>query len=131
MALAFVNRGRWVAACPFRCGGADIAEGDRFLCRLCLNAPVGQHPVPLVWPAVEDVRAIEAALAVRPTDFGLAAWNWNLDESIGYLLAENVEHGLFDPTTGAVAGDIGADQMRLPGLAALALAVGIRAELGG
>jgi hypothetical protein len=123
IALAFVNRGRWLAVCPFQCGGADVADSDRFLCRECLNRPVDHHPIPLVWPAPADVAAIEAALIPRP----VVAQNWNLNETIGCLLAENVEHGLYDPTTGLVAGDIGADQMRAPAVLALAAA---RLELG-
>ena len=127
VALAFVNRGRWVAVCPFQCGGADIADSDRWVCRECLNGYSGgarpPQPIPLVWPAPADIAAIEAALIVRP----LLARNWNLNESIGALLVENVEHGLYDPTTGAVLGDIGADQLRAPALLALA---GARLELG-
>lgn len=122
VALAFVNRGRWVAVCPFQCGGADIAGADWFICRECLNAGTGRR-IPLVWPAPEDIVAIEAALIPRP----LLARNWALNETIGYLLVENVEHGLFDPTTGQVLGDIGADQMRAPALLAL---TGALLELG-
>lgn len=123
LALAYVNRGRWVTQCPFQCGGADIAERDWFICRLCLNHPVDGHRIPLVWPSTGDIKAIEAALCVRP----LVAQNWELHESIGALLVENLEHGLFDPVTGAVSGDIGADQNRLPAYLALA---GSRLELG-
>lgn len=123
LALAYVNRGRWLAACPFSCGGADVADRDWFICRACLNHRVDGHKVPLVWPSGDDMRAIEAALVVRP----LYAQNWEPNESIGALLFENVAHGLFDPTTGAVAGDIGAEQNRLPAIAALA---GARLELG-
>lgn len=122
VALAFVNRGRWIAVCPFQCGGADVAGSDRWLCRECLNAGTLQA-LPLVWPAPADVVAIEAALVPRP----VLAQNWNLNETIGALLAENVEHGLYDPTTGAVIGDIGADMARAPALLALARA---RLELG-
>lgn len=109
-AFAYVNHGRWVADCPFGCGGAELAMDDRFTCRECYNAAGGHRPIPLVWPAPDDVRAIAAALDVRP----VLNRNWNLDESIGALLAENAMHGLFDLETGAVYGDIGADQARVP-----------------
>lgn len=123
MALAYVNRGRWVVRCPFGCGSADVAWTTWFLCRNCLNNATGDK-VPLAWPSPEDMAAIEAALAPRPVE----AQNWELNESIGYLLVENVvDGGLFDPTSGRIAGDVGADQNRLPGLLALA---GARAELG-
>lgn len=122
VALAYVNRGRWVVLCPYGCGGALLAEGDTFLCPLCGNGGTGRA-MPLVWPSAEDREAIEAALRVRPP----LAQNWNLNETIGFLLTENVEHGLFDPVSGAVDGDTGADQMRAPALLALADA---RLELG-
>ncbi len=119
-ALAYVNRGRWVADCPFRCPGvegtgSELARGDWFICRNCLNAAVDGQRLPLLWPPAEHVRAIEAALAVRDVDHQ----NWNLNESIGALMVENVEHGLFDRLTGAVAGDVGCDHAALPALAAL------------
>lgn len=114
-AFAYVNHGRWVADCPAGCGGAELARDDVFMCRECGNITTRHQPVPLVWPSDEDVRAIEAALVVRP----FLNRNWNIDESIGRLLAENAMHGLFDPETGQVAGDIGADQNRAPALAAL------------
>jgi hypothetical protein len=114
-AFAYVNHGRWVADCPFGCGGAELAIEDRFLCHECRNAPNRHRSIPLVWPAPEDVSAIAAALVVRP----VLNRNWNLNESIGALVAENAMHGLYDPETGAVAGDIGADQSRVPFLRSL------------
>lgn len=115
LAFAYVNHGRWVADCPAGCGGAELARDVVFMCRECGNVATRHRPVPLVWPAEEDLRAIEAALVVRP----VLNRNWALNESIGALLAENAMHGLFDPGTGAVAGDIGADQMRVPWLRAV------------
>lgn len=117
VALAFVNRGRWVAFCPFGCGAANHLK-DRSDTFTCDNPECRQGPVPLVWPSTEDMRAVEAALIHRPP----VARNWNPDETIGYLLAENVEHGGFDSETGAVVGDVGADQSRAPALAALMVA---------
>jgi hypothetical protein len=115
-AFAYVNHGRWVADCPTGCGGAELARDDEFMCRECLNAGAGRRPMPLVWPSDEDGRAIEAALAVRP----VVNRNWNLNESIGALLAENVEHGLFDGESGQVAGDVGANQNVMPFLRTVA-----------
>lgn len=115
-AFAYVNHGRWVADCPGGCGGAELARDDEFMCRECLNAGAGRRPIPLVWPSEEDGRAIEAALAVRP----VLNRNWNLNESIGALLAENVEHGLFDRRSGLIAGDVGADHATVPLLRAAA-----------
>ena len=109
-AFAYVNHGRWLADCPFGCGGAELAMDDRFMCHECRHAENQHRPIPLVWPAPEDVRAIAAALAPRP----VLNQNWNLNESIGALMAENVFAGLYDPVSGAVAGDIGADQRRVP-----------------
>lgn len=109
-AFAYVNHGRWVADCPSGCGGAELARDGEFMCRECLNLGAGRRPIPLVWPSEDDVRAIEAALVVR----AVVNRNWALNESIGALLAENVEHGLFDPRSGAIAGDIGADHATVP-----------------
>ena len=114
-AVAYVNHGRWVADCPFGCGGAELAREEWFICRECLNYGHAGARLPLVWPDDEDIRAIEAALVVRP----VLNRNWCPNESIGVLLAENVEHGLYDSITGQVYGDIGADQNRVPALAAL------------
>ena len=114
VAIAYVNHGRWIANCPFACGGAELAREEWFVCRECLNAG-GAGRIPLAWPSDEDIRAIEAALVERP----VINRNWNPNESIGALLVENVEHGLFDAATGQVLGDIGADQARAPALAAL------------
>lgn len=116
LAFAYVNHGRWVADCPGGCGGAELAHDDVFMCRECGNVVTRHRPIALVWPAEEDVRAIEAALVVRP----VLNRNWAIDETIGALLAENAMHGLVDSETGHVAGDIGADQGRAPALAALA-----------
>lgn len=115
VAVAYVNHGRWVADCPFGCGGAELAREEWFICRECLNYGCAGARLALVWPAEEDIGAIEAALVVRP----LIHRNWDPIESLGFLLAENVAHGLFDTITGEVAGDIGADQRRFPALASL------------
>lgn len=117
IAQAYVNWGRWVADCPFGCPGvpgfgSELALRDWFVCGNCKNAANEGIKVPLVWPEPEHVRAIESALLPRPIE----ARNWNVDESIGALLAENVMHGLFDGITGEVYGDIGADQSALPGI---------------
>lgn len=114
-ALAHVNHGRWIAICPFGCGGAELAREDYFVCRECANHSNGGRRIPLVWPSPEDCWAIELALAVRP----MPNRNWEPNEAIGALLVENVEHGLFDGETGSVFGDVGADQGRVPALEAL------------
>lgn len=90
VALAYVNRGRWVASCPFLCGGAHIAEGDAFLCGLCVNGGSDQ-PVALVWPEPAERREIERLLAPRPQ----VAQNWETGETIDDLAVENVQHGMF------------------------------------
>lgn len=114
-AFAYVNWGRWVADCPLGCGGAERPAAEWFVCRECGNDRANGERIPVAWPAPEDIAAIEAALMVRP----LQHRHWNLNESIGALLVENVAHGLFDSRTGRVFGDIGADQMRVPALRTL------------
>lgn len=117
-----VNQGRWIVDCP-SCPGAQLAspEVDRFFCVDCLNVAHGGQWLPVQWPEPQDRDAIEAALLARPA---IANRSWHPGETIGTLLAENVmDGGLYDPDTGAVAGDIGADQQRT-------IAPAGRAELG-
>lgn len=109
-----VYQGAWIVDCP-HCGSAQYAgpDGpghDRFFCIDCLNVAVDRQWLRVEWPAPADVAAIEAALDARP-DFSTR--NWDFTETVGRLLAENViEGGLYDAETGAVAGDVGADQHR-------------------
>lgn len=116
LAFAYVNWGRWVADCPLGCGGAERPAAEWFVCRECGNDRANGERIPVVWPTPDDVVAIEAALIVRP----LANRHWTLNESIGALLVENVEHGLLDTQTGRIFGDIGADHNRVPALLARA-----------
>lgn len=105
-----VNDGRWIVRCP-HCDGAQFAAPTwgRFLCVDCANLAVGGRWLTVEWPAKEVLQAGEAALMARP-DPGTRSWD-PAAETIGALLAENVIFGaLYDPTSGAVAGDIGADQ---------------------
>ena len=110
-----VYEGAWIVDCP-HCGSAQYAGpdgpgADRFFCIDCLNVAVGRQWLRVEWPSEADVAAIEAALDARP-DF--ATRNWDHRETIGRLLAENViEGGLYDTETGAVAGDVGAEQNRV------------------
>lgn len=106
-----VNDSRWVVDCLF-CVSAQLSapEFDVMFCIDCLNAGARGAWVRVAWPPTEDIAAIEAALEVRPH---FDSRNWTPEESIGYLLAENVAHGLV--TGDRAAGDIGVDQMRLPG----------------
>jgi hypothetical protein len=83
-ALVIVNRSAWVIRCPF-CPGAQYAhpEDRRFFCVDCLNEAGRHRWVPAAWPA--EPAAIEAALAVRPTE----VCNWEPPETAEQLLAEN------------------------------------------
>lgn len=110
--LPFVNDGRWIVVCPGRrCGGAQLASPrwTRFLCVDCNNVDVGGQWLSVQWPDDDLIVAGEAALMARPDP---KTRNWDpAGETVGALLVENVEPGgLFNPVTGAVAGDIGADQ---------------------
>jgi hypothetical protein len=81
--LAYANHGRWVAGCP-RCNSAEhLRERERyFRCQLC-----GFNDR-LRWP--RNHKQIEAALAPRPTPNR----NWYPGETVGELIAENIEHGI-------------------------------------
>lgn len=111
-----INHGMWIVDCPnLACNSAQLAgpDGpghDRFFCVDCLNADVAGQWIQVDWPSPSDVAAVEAALDARPS---LITRNWDHTETIGALLVENVVHGeLYDPVTGEVAGDVGADQGR-------------------
>jgi hypothetical protein len=85
-----VNHGRWVVDCPV-CLSAQLASSteQRFLCAECGNiSNAGGKWLPLVWPP--DAVAIEAALAIRPTENR----NWLPGESVSDLRRENNEHGI-------------------------------------
>ena len=109
-----VYEGAWIVDCP-HCAGAQFAspEGpgaDRFFCIDCLNVAYGRQWLQVEWPSPSDIAAIEAALDARP-DF--ATRNWDHTETIGALMFENAAlGGLYDTETGAIGGDVGADQGR-------------------
>lgn len=108
-AVAFVNDSRWVVACPFDCNGAQLASKEfrRFFCVDCLNAEADGQWVEVAWPADDFVVDVERLLEVRPDP---RTRRWWPNESLGVLVAENMEHGLFDPATGEVKGDPGSDR---------------------
>lgn len=87
-AVAYVNRGRWVADCPFgRCGSAQVVSpaDPRYFCPTCLNANSGAF-APVVFPPAKKLAAIELALSKRPDP---ANRNWWPHESVRQLRDEN------------------------------------------
>ena len=87
-AIARVERGKWIADCPFGCGQAQVvSEADHFfLCNSCINEQVGGAIIPCYWPLDEIKSLIEEALLVRP-DF--SSRNWHVPESVKNLRDEN------------------------------------------
>jgi hypothetical protein len=106
-ATARVNHGRWLADCPFGCGGSmDVSPGLTYWCGTCGNLPVGGQCVKVDWP--KDLEQIEDVLILRPDK---ATRNWEpgklirrapyankvdkaWSESLLDLAYENVEHGI-------------------------------------
>jgi hypothetical protein len=89
---ARVNRGRWLADCPF-CTGAELVLGDDavFMCLSCGNQESGGKFLLVKFPTSGDVPEIEAALMKRPERFR----NWTPGlESLDDLIAENRAHGI-------------------------------------
>jgi len=84
-----VNHGRWLARCPY-CNGAELVRLDDpgFWCMSCQSEAVGRHILPLVVPAVNFVKQIEALLSVRKIE----NQNWQPKESMEDLRQENVAH---------------------------------------
>lgn len=95
VAVARVEYGRWLADCPFGCGGAEVVSLERpvFFCCECRNAAVGHQMVRVQCP-VETTRAEgEEILLARP-DVRNRHWHLDRGESVADLAAENKAHGL-------------------------------------
>jgi len=87
--FVYANQGRWIAECP-DCRGAQMACATdlRFMCHCCGNIGNSGHWRPLMWP--RNVARIEKILHYRP----LYNQNWVPGETVTYLVAENLEHGV-------------------------------------
>jgi ribosomal protein L37AE/L43A len=87
-AVVVVNKGRWIARCPF-CRGAELAArlDERFLCGSCRNKAAGGRWIRAVLPA--NAERIEEVLMARPD---IENRNWETYETVEDLVAENVEH---------------------------------------
>jgi hypothetical protein len=88
-AIAYVNHGRWLADCPFNCGGARMVQPNvDFWCVFCGNAEAGGQGVPVDWPSdavqVDDVLRYRALERYR---------NWIPGETIAVLRKENQDNG--------------------------------------
>lgn len=110
----FVARGRWLVKCPNPvCGGMQLGapDIDVFFCIECNN---GGNPLfhRVAWYPVEALHAIESALDARPDPL---TRNWQANETVGFLLAENHEARLLDSSGEAPAGDVGYDQAKVIG----------------
>lgn len=81
---AYVNWGRWVIDCD--CGAGNAVDVTTRMAA-CLSCGLVHHAVRLP----REHEAIEHALSRRTY-----AWNqnWNRDETLEQLEAENIEHGL-------------------------------------
>jgi uncharacterized protein (DUF1499 family) len=77
---AYVNGGRWLARCPDCPRGCDASQ----------NASAGHRFRPVIWPGEAFVEQLLALLAPRPE----AATNWLPGETLDFVRAENMEHGL-------------------------------------
>jgi hypothetical protein len=83
--LAYINDSRWVANCE--CGGGElVSEGQEMLCGSCGVVS------PVKFPTKKKVEQLERLLEVRP----VRSRNWNLEETVDELLAQNIEHGIGD-----------------------------------
>lgn len=110
----FVARGRWLVVCPNPgCGGMQLAAPgiDVFFCIECNN---GGRPLFLrvAWYPPEAIHAIESALDARPDPL---TRNWQPNETVGFLLAENHGADLLDASGEAPAGDVGYDGSKVIG----------------
>jgi hypothetical protein len=83
--LAYVNHSRWVADCE--CGGSElVAEKQDMLCGSCGMVS------PVKFPTKAKTADIERLLEVR----ALGNRNWNLEETVAELTAQNIENGIWE-----------------------------------
>lgn len=85
--LAYINHGAWCADCPCGAGLSGDPEWRHGRCFGCGAV----HEI--VFP--DNYKQLEAALVVRPKR---ANRNWNLNETLDVLIAENIEHGILNPS---------------------------------
>lgn len=93
-AIARVDHGRWIADCPFGCGGAEMVSIDGsvgFFCCECRNASTGHVPIRVDIPDEATCAQIDAYLSARPLP---ANRFWSPGETIRDLRRENREHGI-------------------------------------
>ena len=87
---ARVNHGRWLVDCP-DCSGAELlSDTGEFYCLSCGNIGVGGAFRTVLVPRGAQRAKIEALLEVRPT----INRNWEPDETVAFLVAENEERKL-------------------------------------
>lgn len=67
VAHARIDYGRWIADCPYGCGGAQVPPWTdrRFFCINCANGGTGKW-CPLEWPDAADVETAETLMQYRP-----------------------------------------------------------------
>lgn len=100
---AYVNNGRWLARCPDCPRGCELISRDPrpsgkparnrrdwFWCNSCQNASAGNRFRPIIWPSERFIEQMLAILAPRPE----VNTNWLPGETLDFLRAENMEHGL-------------------------------------
>ena len=90
--VAHVNHGRWIVDCHAKDGCAMVASRKVpfFLCVVCGNAKNNGHWYNVKFPESRKLTAIEAALSHRP----IPNRNWEPEETVTQLEAENLEHGV-------------------------------------
>lgn len=101
--FAYVNAGRWLARCPECPRGCELLSRspmptgkparnrrDWFWCNSCQNASAGNRFRPVIWPTEAFIAKLLELLAPRPTE----ATNWLPGETLDFVRAENMEHGL-------------------------------------
>lgn len=109
VAVAYMNHGRWVAACPRpgcmnaemfgRCDDGTMGglEAQRFTCRTHDHTSDGRRVTyggcglkcPVDWPA--NIADLERVLLARPVPTNR---NWRPGETLEELVAQNFEHGI-------------------------------------
>lgn len=88
---ARVDKGRWLADCPFCPSAQHVSKADRrFFCCDCLMAPIDGAMIEVLWPSHDEIVEIERLLGLRKA----TARDWQPNESLNQLANENTEHGV-------------------------------------
>jgi len=88
--IAYIVRSDWIADCGVCKESLVVEPGEPFFCPNCMNALHGGKARIVQWPEQYIRERVESILTARIIP---ETRNWNPEESVESLLAENLIHG--------------------------------------